>query len=74
MIKLYGAEWCGPCGHVKTVLNDNNIDYEYINVDDIDASDLGIRSIPVIIRDDGDRMVGFPGIAELMDFVDGGLK
>lgn len=72
MIKLYGAEWCGPCGHVKTVLKDNDIDYEYINVDAIDASELGIRAIPVIIREDNDRMTGFSGIAELMDFVEGG--
>jgi len=33
-IKLYGAEWCVFCVKAKDFLEKNNIDFEYINVQD----------------------------------------
>ena len=75
MIKLYGADWCGPCGQLKNALKNKGIEYEYINVDDHaeEVALLGIRAIPVIVREDCERISGFPGIAESIDFIEGGL-
>ena len=33
-IKVYGTAGCGYCDLTKAWLNDNNITYEYINLDD----------------------------------------
>ncbi len=55
-IDLYGADWCPDCQRAKTYLNDNNIDYNFIDVDlDKDATarvegiNNGKRIIPTII-------------------------
>lgn len=55
-IKLYGADWCPDCRRAKTFLNENNIVFEFIDVDlDKSATKLvesinkGKRIIPTII-------------------------
>ena len=54
-IKLYGADWCPDCRRAKAFLKENNIDFEFIDVDlDKDATTLvetinkGKRIIPTI--------------------------
>ena len=58
-IIFYGADWCHDCRRAKAYLNENNIDYDFIDVDlDQKATDLvqtinnGKRIIPTIIIDD----------------------
>jgi len=55
-IVLYGADWCPDCRRAKSFLNDNNIDYTFIDVDlDKDATakvesiNNGKRIIPTLI-------------------------
>ena len=58
-ITFYGADWCPDCKRAKAYLNENNIEYDFIDVDlDKSATDLvekinsGKRIIPTIIIDD----------------------
>jgi mycoredoxin len=60
---MYGAEWCGDCRRSKRFLDSNNVSYEYVDVEtDTTASDKvieingGVRSIPVIIFEDGTHL------------------
>ena len=62
-ITMYGAEWCGDCRRSKKFLDSNNVKYNYIDVEaDASASDKvieingGMRSIPVIIFEDGTHL------------------
>lgn len=34
-LKLYGAEWCETCRFIKKKLEDNNIPFEYVNIEKI---------------------------------------
>jgi len=58
-IIFYGADWCHDCQRAKKYLKENNISYDFIDVDlDKKATDLvqtinnGKRIIPTIIIDD----------------------
>ena len=62
-ITMYGAEWCGDCRRSKKFLETNNVEYNYINVEeDLSAADQvkeinnGMQSIPVIIFEDGTHL------------------
>lgn len=62
-ITMYGAEWCGDCRRSKRFLDENQVAYEYIDVEsDTTASDKvieingGMRSIPVIVFPDGSHL------------------
>ena len=55
-IIFYGADWCSDCRRAKSFLKENNISYEFIDVDiDKEATRLvevinkGKRIIPTII-------------------------
>jgi len=58
-IFLYGADWCPDCRRAKAYLNDNNIDFTFIDVDldkdataKVEAINNGKRVIPTIIIND----------------------
>ncbi len=62
-ITMYGAEWCGDCRRSKKFLETNNVEYNYINVEeDLSAAEKvkeinnGMQSIPVIIFEDGTHL------------------
>jgi mycoredoxin len=62
-ITMYGAEWCGDCRRSKRFLDSNNVSYQYVDVEaDTTASDKvieingGVRSIPVIVFEDGTHL------------------
>ena len=55
-IQLYGADWCPDCRRAKSFLKDNNIAYEFIDVDldeaatkKVEAINNGKRIIPTVI-------------------------
>lgn len=61
-IIMYGADWCGDCLRSKKILNDNNIEYTFLDVEDenmgkeysqivMDLND-GKRKIPTFLIDD----------------------
>ncbi len=58
-IDLYGADWCPDCQRAKTFLKDNNIDFNFIDVDldesataRVEGINNGKRIIPTIIIDE----------------------
>ena len=58
-IQLYGADWCPHCQRAKTFFKENNIPFDFINVDldkeataRVEAINKGKRIIPTIIIDD----------------------
>lgn len=70
-IKVYGANWCPDCRRSKAFLEERQVAYEWIDVDqDADAQayvrqvNNGRRIIPTILFPDGSILVE-PGNAEL---------
>lgn len=59
---MYGADWCGDCLRSKKILAENNIEYTFLDVEDVEngkeysqiVMDLneGKRRIPTFIIDD----------------------
>jgi mycoredoxin len=63
-IKVYGTPTCGDCIVAKQVFNENNIDFDFINIADSEedtkkAIELnnGMRRVPVIVFEDGSILV-----------------
>lgn len=63
MITMYSADWCGDCRRSKRLLNELNVPYTMVDVDaDESAAEKvieingGMRSIPVIVFDDGTHL------------------
>ena len=63
-IIIYGADWCGDCRRARRFLIQNNIKFEWINIEqDKDGEQFvlkvnkGMRSIPTIIFEDGSILV-----------------
>ncbi len=58
-VKLYGANWCPDCRRAKTYLQDNNINFQFIDIDKVPESialiekiNNGKRIIPTILIDE----------------------
>lgn len=58
-IKLYGADWCPDCNRAKTFLKNNNVDFEFIDVDInpkatrlVESINKGKRIIPTLVIND----------------------
>jgi thioredoxin reductase (NADPH) len=58
-LKLYGADWCPDCLRAKAYLKENNIEYDFIDVDldkeataKVEAINNGKRIIPTVIFND----------------------
>ena len=63
-IIVYGADWCGDCRRSKRFLNEQNIPFTWIDIDqDKEAEALvrekndGKRIIPTILFEDGSFLV-----------------
>lgn len=63
-IKVYGTTWCGTSRRVVRTLDEHNIDYEWIDIDqDPEAEKLvietnnGFRSVPTLFFPDGTILV-----------------
>ena len=70
-IRMYGAEWCSDCKRSKLYFDKQNVEYEYIDIDDdakamkiVRKANKGRRIIPTIIFEDGSILVE-PSNAEL---------
>lgn len=60
VIFMYGTRWCGDCRRTRKILDDNKIDYIFIDIDlDKDGEKFvvntnhGNRSVPTIVFPDG---------------------
>ena len=62
-VTMYGAEWCGDCRRSKRFLDQNNVNYTYVDVEhDEKGKDKAIQisgkqSIPVITFPDDSYLV-----------------
>lgn len=63
MITFYGADWCGDCRRSKRLLDDLQIGYEYIDTEKTEGAidkvlhyNKGMKSIPVIVFEDGTHL------------------
>ena len=66
-ILLYGTTWCGDTRRARRFLDQNNIQYKWIDIDqDVEARKFveevnhGFRSVPTIIFPDGSMLVEPP--------------
>lgn len=62
-VTMYGAAWCGDCRRSKRFMEENNVAFNYIDVEvDLSAADKvieingGAKSIPVIVFEDGTHL------------------
>ncbi len=62
-IVMYGADWCGDCRRSKTFLERRGVPFTYVDleerpdqIDEVIRRNDGMRSIPVIVFDDGSHL------------------
>jgi mycoredoxin len=70
-IILYGTSWCGGSRRACQLLDQHNIPYRYVNIDEdemaakyVESVNRGFRSVPTIVWPDGTMLVE-PSISEL---------
>jgi len=63
-IILYGTDWCGGSRRVRLFMDQHNIPYHWVNIDQDDAAaryvqsiNNGNRSVPTIVWPDGSKLV-----------------
>ena len=63
-ITVYGADWCSDCKRSKRLLDSENIEYTWVDIDNNEAAlqtvkslDQGKRIIPTIVFPNGDILV-----------------
>lgn len=64
MLQLLSTNWCAACKSLKEFLGKNNVEFVERDIDnDPDAykivTTLGLRTIPVLYKDDKNYVVGF---------------
>lgn len=74
-LTLFGADWCPDCRRAKSYLNDNGINYQFIDVDQhdwatqkVEEINKGKRIIPTILLND--QPYTNPNNAELKSLLD----
>jgi mycoredoxin len=62
-ILLYGTRWCGDTRRACRFLDENNIEYEFIDIDEDKKAEAfvrdvneGARSVPTILFQDGSTL------------------
>lgn len=63
-IIVYGTTWCGDTRRARALLDQNNIPYQWIDIDKdpeaarfVEQTNRGFRSVPTIIFPDGSILV-----------------
>lgn len=63
MKKLYvfGADWCSGCKQMKTMLKQNNVPFEEVDIDTDQGGDLAmqyaVRSLPTLVAVDDEGWI-----------------
>jgi glutaredoxin len=65
-ITVYGADWCGDCVRAKKFFNDNNVEFQWVDLErdenekfvesEVLRRNNGKKSIPVIVFDDDSHL------------------
>lgn len=63
MVKIIGTHGCSRCLMAKDILENKNIEYEYVQLEDLPqdekdkymnmAQEIGLMTFPIIIKDSG---------------------
>jgi len=63
-ITVYGTNWCGDCRRARRFLDENQIEYKLINIEEdkegeqfVIKTNRGMRSVPTIVFCDGSILV-----------------
>ena len=63
-ITVYGTDWCGDCRRAKRLLDENQISYNWVDIDKdpegekfVKTTNRGNRSVPTIVFGDGSILV-----------------
>ena len=63
-IKVYGTQWCGDTRRATNYFKENQIDYDWIDIDldqegrkYVESVNNGCRSVPTIVFPDGSILV-----------------
>jgi len=63
-IVIYGTNWCGDCRRARRFFDQNEISYDFINIDQdkegeqfVKTTNKGFRSVPTIVFPDGSILV-----------------
>jgi mycoredoxin len=77
-ILMYGTEWCSDCRLAKRVMNELEVGYDFVDIDQDPAAvqevlrlNRGMRTVPTIIFPDGSVLVE-PTRRELTERLAGG--
>ena len=79
-VVVYGAGWCGPCIEVKKLLENNNIYYKFIDIDENSSEKIdSLTAIPYIeFVDDNNNVVyshtGAISKRHLFKFINGEIR
>jgi mycoredoxin len=64
VISFYGSNWCGDCRRAKKFLQENGIEFDFIDIGKDKTGEQfvlkvnnGLRSIPTIVFEDGSILV-----------------
>lgn len=67
LIKVYGTTWCGDTRRARKVLQDEGVEYKWIDISTdpeaasyVESVNNGFRSVPTIVFPDGDILVEPP--------------
>lgn len=69
-VKLFTAEWCGPCHMLKGMLDQKGLKVDIVDVDDEPEliKEFGVKSVPTLLikrtKDDFELVKGFDEIIE----------
>jgi glutaredoxin-like protein len=70
-IILYGTTWCGESRRAKRLMDENQITYQWVDIDSdmearkyVESVNRGFRSVPTILFPDGSLLVE-PSTSEL---------
>ena len=70
-ISVYGTTWCGDSRRARRILDENKIEYTWIDIDTdmegrkyVESVNRGYRSVPTIVFPDGSMLVE-PSLSDL---------
>jgi glutaredoxin-like protein len=63
-VLMYGTNWCGQCHVARAYLDQQHVQYDFIDIDRdekgrrfVEATNRGMRSVPTIVFPDGSILV-----------------
>lgn len=75
VIKVITGSWCSQCTVLKRSLDDNDIEYKAVDVDDFENQEyiakLGVRALPTLVIEKNEEVVfSKSGLIPVKDIVD----